>query len=457
MVVTNDSSEESGPFALDVGLIPYKDVLRGLNPDHYWALDGDYDDTGITGPVRNMTSGVVNGGGVFNTNVISENTTNTWAMDNVITRREIADSPNMNITISSKERSLGFWLQLNGVQKSLATVWKEGGGVQNLAVITGLGNVLMFQLADVAGTRDNVQAVSGFRLKPGRPYHIAAYYTHNATVKEARLIIDGRLQPAELTDGNPMTLGIFDSHSGDVTWCDADNNLETGGTDIAYAGQEDTYMNHFYTLSDNSAGGGLLSLDDVLNKAFRRGAIPDDIISSDTESNMQTAIDSTSDTRQDWPLSYRIEAPTGQTDLELTLIDKDFDQGISDHLEWRGSGTLTIISVGATNIDQLKTFSPTGGTVVVLRRTLITLNNLPSDTEVRIYENIGSGIAGAEIAGQEAVNTGTFSFSSDTGTEVIITIFREGQDPIRDLFTVPSGDIQLPISIRDDRWYLNPA
>ena len=51
---------------------------------------------------------------------------------------------------------------------------------------------------------DNVQAYSDFNLTVDRPYHICMQFSHLATIKEFRLLIDGILQT--VTDGNPMTL-----------------------------------------------------------------------------------------------------------------------------------------------------------------------------------------------------------------------------------------------------------
>lgn len=449
VVVTNDNGDESTPFGIVYGLPAYKDVVGNLLPDHYWTLDNTYNDTGNTGPTRNMTSGVV-GGGALITSPIAEDTTHCWHQNGVLVRREIQDSPNMNITISSQERTVCTWVQLNGIQQSLGAIWKEGGGVQNLAFLVGIGNVLMAQLADVAGSRDNVQAISDFRLKAGRPYHILMRYSHTDNPAEFRLYIDGRKQ--EVTDGNPMVLGIFDSHSGDVTWGDPDNNLETGGTDIAYAGQEDTYLSHFATWSDNSANSSSGGLTDTeILRLFQRGAIPTDIISSGTESAMQSALDATSDSREDAPLSYRFLAPTGGGDLNLTMTDKVFDDGITEQIEWRGLGTLNITSVGSTNIDTNKIFASNGGTVNIIRPGVLTLNGLQNNSEVRVYE------AGTEteVAGQENVTTGVFSATIPVNSVDIMIVSLDYQI-VRLEAVDTSQDISLPIQQRLDRQYTNP-
>jgi hypothetical protein len=187
------------------------------------------------------------------------------------------------------------------------------------------------------------------------------------------LFIDGVEQTN--TDGNPLGTGEFNSHSGDVVWGDPDTNLETGATDIAYAGINDAVFSDFATWSDNSQGDNAGALDkttEIRDILFRRGALPDDTISSGTESAMQTSYDGTATTRPDWPLSFRIEAPTGGGDLNLTT-DKEFNSRITDHLEWRGGGTLTMTNIGDGDLDSAKCWSQTGGTIVVRQAVTLTV------------------------------------------------------------------------------------
>ncbi len=428
IVITNDSGDESGPIAVNVGVLPYEEVVAALSPDHYWRLNNTYDDTGVTGPVRNMTSGVV-GTWTFNTQEIVDGNTHSLNMNSITNRREIADSANMNITISSQERTISCWFQPNVIQHPLAAVWKEGGGVQNLAILTGYGNVIMWQLADVAGTRDNVQAWSDFRLTPGVPYHIVGRYSHLDATEESRLYINGELQTN--TDGNPMTLGIFDSHSGDVVWGDPDNNLETGATDISYNGPEDAQLSDFVTWSDNSAGtnaGGLTQSE--ITDLFRRGAIPDDTLAAGTESAMQTALEALDEARQEWPLSLRVPAVTGGGDFELKLEDSSgnpwvFHERNTLHVEYRGADTLTIVNPVGGNFDSTKSFSPSGGTITQVNEVALTVTVLDFDDnsvieDARVY--MLAGDTGPETEGDvlltgltnvSGVLTGTYRYSSN--------------------------------------------
>lgn len=365
LVVTNDSGDVSAKIPIDVGLKNYADLVTNtLRADHYWPFQNNYNDEGDTGPARNATTGVV-GTWTFTSFQIRDGATHALEFTSKTNRRECSDSPNMNITINSSERTIAFWFQVNGIQKSLASIWKEGGGVQNLAFLTGYGNTIIFQAADNPGNAINAQAWSDFKLTPGRPYHICGRYSLTEDPKVVDLHIDGVLQTD--STGNPLGTGSFDSHSGDVCWGDTDTSLETGGTDIAYQGCEDAVMSDFASWSDNSIGadsGFIDATTGIQDILFRRGALPDDTIVSDTQSAMQTALDATADTRPDWPLSYRIEGVSGGGDLELVMNSKVFDPRITLHLEYRGTGTLTIINETGSNLESY--YASAGGNVVVV-------------------------------------------------------------------------------------------
>ena len=457
VVVTNDSAEESNAKPVSVGLLGYSDLIATeLKADHYWRLNNTYDDTGDTGPTRDMTSGVI-GTWTFNTQEIVDGNTHSLNYSSVTNRREIADSPNMNITNTHDERTICCWVQLNNIQHPLAALWKEGGGIQNLAFLIGYGNRVLAQLADTAGTRDNVQAWSDFRLAPNRPYHICMRYSNLETTAEMRLFIDGEEQTN--TDGNPMTINIFDTHSGDVTWGDPDNNLETGGTDISYNTLSNAQMSDFATWSEESAGtngGALDKTTEIRDILFRRGAIPDDIITSDTEANMQSDLDATADNRANWPLSYRIESPTGGGNLKLVLEDKVFPAETSLHLEWRGTGILTLVNSGTSNALASKCFAPAAGTISIIESSDVTITDLQNPTEVRIFE---AGNEDNELAGQENVTSGTFTANIrlDIATAIDVHLISKGYINRRlENIDISGGDVGIPAQQQVDLNYENP-
>lgn len=428
LVVTNDTGDESGKFAVNVGILSYEDLIATKSPDHLWTLDNTYNDEGVTGPTRNMTSGVV-GTQVFVTTPLYEGATHSWEMNSVTDRREITDSANMNITISSQERTLMASVQLQGIQKSMSALWKEGGGVQNLAFLVGQGNVLMWQLADVAGTRDNVQAYSDFRLEAGRTYHITGRYSHLDTIKEANLYVDGIKQ--SVTDGNPMTLGIFDSHSGDVVWGDPDNNLEMGTVDIAFAGQEHAYMAGFITWSDNSAGTNAGGLTDAEIKQLAwRSFIPDVTIDSDTEANMQADVDLLADTvRSNAQLCIRVEGLSGGGDLELDFDNITFNPLATVQIQYVGADTLTVVKQNGTDFDTDKFDTPGGGTITVEEDVpvKVTVKDIDDSTVIQNARVLVEAASGGDLStgvdiltgvtNASGVSEGTLRYTSDQPVE----------------------------------------
>ncbi len=457
LVVTNDSGDESAPLAVNVGILAYESLLKGFSPDHYWPMNNTYDDDGITGPARNFTGGIV-GTWTFTTNEIRDGNTHAVNFDSVTQRRELSpnDSPNMNVTINAQERTLCMWIQTNIVQKPLAAWFKEGGGVQNLAFLMGFGNVILAQMADNPGSPGNIQAWSDIKLTPARPYHICMRYDFPDNFV---LFLDGVEQTE--TSGNPLGVGNFDSHSGDVVLQDPDNNLETGGTDISYNGVEDGQMSDFATWSDNSAysgrvggAGGSLTDADIFT-LFARGAVPDDTVGNTTEAAAQTAIDALATVRPDWPLSLRVEPMTDESNPTLTLDGWDFDDRISLDLEWRGGGTLTILARNGTNLDASQVYTPGGGSVTIIPDSVLTLTGLVANTEVRVYD---AGTT-TEIDGIENTVGTTFStsISQDLTTSVDIQVVTI--DFVIQRFTavdLSGGDVTIPVTLQSDRTYSNP-
>ncbi len=169
---------------------------------------------------------------------------------------ETDDNRSLNLDTYNMERSFSFWVRPNVIQRPLGVIFKEGGGIQNYAFLMGYGGVLLYQIADTPGRSGNCQAWSDFRLEEGRKYHIFGSHSltgDDAGLREHRLWIDGVKQTD--SSGNPMDsvdLTNFDSHSGDLAWGEPIVNLETGGTDIAYNGMEDTDISDFAIWTDNS-------------------------------------------------------------------------------------------------------------------------------------------------------------------------------------------------------------
>ncbi len=127
------------------------------------------------------------------------------------------------------------------------------------------------------------------------------------------------------------------------------------------------------------------------------------------------------------------------------------------------SETSDTVTINISGGGDTPTYTSAGATVVINNNKSVTLDGLPvSGIEVRIYNNIGTQqnpIAGADIAGVENETSGSFTFSSSAGTNVLIVIFdtvnsRDGG--VYRGYTVPNNDVTLPFEFLTDRNYLNP-
>lgn len=148
---------------------------------------------------------------------------------------------------------------------------------------------------------------------------------------------------------------------------------------------------------------------------------------------------------------------TSPTTLDLTGIEFNNYSASNNtassaiHIK-RTTGTVTVnISGGDT-----PSYKTDGATVSIVSSVTITLTNLKTNTEVRVYTNSG-GNNGTEIAGVE--NSGTsFAFSASPSAVINIMINHINYLPA-DIwqFTVPSTNTSIPISQITDRQYSNPS
>ena len=424
LFVTEDNGNRSNAYEVYLGLYTYDKVIQNLDPDHWWQLDNSYDDDGDPGNCP-MTQGVV-GTQTFVADPICEKNTYAVKFDDVTDRREAPDNSEMNLS-SKKERTFGGWIKLGDIQQSLSALYKEGAQVNNFAFLMGLGNVLMAQQADTGD--DNVQAYSDFRLAVDRPYHIMFRMSYNEDPKEFRLFIDGVQQ--SVTDGNPLTSTDMDSHSGDIGWGDPDGNLEMGGTDVAFAGKTLCYYAQWASWSV-----ALDKTNDIRKKLFERGALPDITISSDTQSNMQDALDAYKDTeRPDSPLAIRVEQPSSGNDLELIADNITFDDRVSIQIQWYGSGTLTWVNINGSSVDSNKLSTPCGGTINIVNAPPVTItvrdasdNSVISGARVLITADSGGDLPYKESV--SIVRTGSTATVTHTshGLRSGVYVLIEGAD-----------------------------
>jgi hypothetical protein len=115
------------------------------------------------------------------------------------------------------------------------------------------------------------------------------------------------------------------------------------------------------------------------------------------------------------------------------------------------TGAAVTINISGGSVPSIR--NSNGSTTSVVATTQVTLTGLVNNTEVRVYTQGTT----TELAGQENVTTGTFSFSLSSGTIVDIRVFAVAYEPADILnFTVPASDTSIPVQQRFDRNYENP-
>ncbi len=447
IVITNDNWDATQPKAVSFWLATYELAIWLIEPDHLWLLDNSYDDTGYYG-WNPMTQSVV-----WThpwTDWIVDWFSKSMQFDDIADRRECPDSANMNVTIDSAERTVAGWIQLWWVQKSMGAIWKEWGWVQNLAFLMWLWNVLLAQWADTPWNAINAQASSNIKLTPNRPYHIALRYSLTESPKELRLYLDWEEQWYVWTNWNPLWSWTFNSHSWDITWWNSDNNLETWGTDIAYAGQEDCKYNAWCSWSDNSSvWGALHKTDHIRDVLFRRWAKPKYIIDDDTESNMQTDLDNQLQNSEveDYPLWIRI---FWTWDITLTANNITFNSRTSLNIEWRWTGELTWIVGTWSDIDESKCIATKWGTINIIRPYTVTVWGMEDGSKVTILDASDDSVIWN-------IESSSWNFKVTTQASSVHIIVIDYDYNVIQKFDVPvTSDTFVPIIQETDYTYNNP-
>jgi len=442
IVVTNDNGDPSGPVISSAGLLDYSSIILANNPDHWWVLEEDYDDTGGWATTSNLTSIQEGDGGAFVSESMSEGTTGCWQATN--DRRACANTTAMNASTTT-DRLMGGWIRLGEIFQGLTCIYEEGGSVNNIAFFVGMGNRLVAQLADT--NDDNVQAFSNMSLEPNRTYHILFRFSYTESNKQFQLYVDGVLQ--EVTSGNPLTSSDLDAHNANISFGGPGDNLEVAGTDVLFLTATDAKYSNWVTWSR-----AVLQPDII--KLFKRGAVPDVTITTDIQANMQTGIDALASTSlSNTPLSIRVENYTGAGDLSLEADGVIFDPLTSIYLEWRGAGILNWTNLNGSNLIADKVYTPLSGTVNIINPASLTLLGVVSGSEVRMYTEGATG----ELFGIESTNgedNPTYQYQETGNIDIVIHNIYYQYFRI-DGYAITGGDVILPVSQIFDRNYTNPT
>lgn len=436
--VTNDNGGISTPFTTNYGIPSYEAIVTGLNPDIFHTFQNTYVDTQGVAAANSQAS---TGSFGFVTIPLTRGATHSWTCNNNNSRIEMNDTIYTNITTRHTQRLIGGWIQLGQVYLVPSGFYDEGGQLNNLYMVVGFGNVLLGNISDSYGSPAfKVQVYSDFKLSTNRPYHVMIKFIGGTGFT---MFVDG--VEVSKTNGNPITNKTMSTHSGDWVYGKPDGSLDTGGTDIQYPSAPDLLISHFGTWSGLSAT--FPTDSEIRTELFEKGAIATDLITSDTEANMQLAVDALANTDYvDKPLPLKInKSSDGNFRIELDHIT--FDDRCSMHVQYTGNTTLTIVNNGTSNCDLSKCSTPYGGTIVIENPATFTIDGLITGSIVEIYDNEIVDVGNRNTKLAFANNSGTsFQYSHNgTSNDVIVAVLKSGYKEIKLLYTLGSNNQTLTV------------
>jgi hypothetical protein len=395
-VTTNDGQLSNG-YAVNIGPLPqdsYEDEILAITntPQHLWTLQNHYTDTGDWAYHydANTTS---NGSPGFSTStpLLCRGDTHAFhltAANQFTSPNENYDNPrseNDDYNAAHNIQYKAFWCRLDRYHQTPSIVMEEGANVNDMCLVIGFGNIL---LANALSDAADVQAFSNRPLKPNRTYHVMLKIEGSGYDNELALFIDGVRQSRD--SGNPWGQATFLLHNGDLCFgwnqqTGTYGQMNIGGTVLQIGTAIGTRYSHWCSWHDKE-----VTNTEIADTMFELGVGPDFTISSASPAAMQTAMEAYDDTtHDDASLVFYIDAPTGETNLTLTLTNQVFDEDTSLQVQWRGGGALTLINVGTSNLVASKASNPWGGSITIVETAPITFT---------VTDSSGNAIPGARVA-----------------------------------------------------------
>jgi hypothetical protein len=147
-----------------------------------------------------------------------------------------------------------------------------------------------------------------------------------------------------------------------------------------------------------------------------------------------------------------VNTPTGITFTNISFSNYGAS-GTTNASLYNNSGKAISVTIAGGDIPTIRNGAG-ASTNIISGLVTITLSNLKSDSEIRVYTD-SSGVNGTEIDGTDSSGT-DFSFSVASSIVINIMINNLSYLPA-DIwgFTVPSSDTTIPISQFIDRQYFN--
>jgi hypothetical protein len=406
---------------------------NNLSADHQWSFNNTLVDTV-------ETADVVNNGGVLSATPICRDVTHSYQVNG---RTDTGNPPNRDDinNLDHESRAVGGWFMVSQIQGPPCSIYKEGGTTHNIAILIWAGNNLIFQ-STVTGGND-LQIFSDVDLIPNRPYHLLLKFSGSGQSNEVSAYLDGVKQLSADPSSREPGFNILPAHTGFILFGNIANDILIGGSATLTRACVNGFYNQWLTWS--GADSEALNDTNIRQVLFEEGALADVIIASDTEANMQLAIDALASTvRPDYPLCIRVDEVSGGGDLNLSADNITFNPRASIHVRYEGTGTLNWTNTNGANA------SIGSGNVNFINPSQLTITDLINPSEVRVFE---AGTTN-EVAGQEDVTTGTFT-STISASNVDIRIVSLTYQVVEITNLDMSNDVSFSAGQIFDRQYEN--
>lgn len=312
-----------------------------LGASHQWTFNNVLADN-----IGNLN--IISSGSTFSATPITRNSAFSLFTNN---RVDISSVPTTTDTGSTglSRYAFGGWFRVNQIQGPPTLIYKQGGNISGFALFLWAGNNVLLQVKD-SNSVLLVQIFSNIALTSNRNYHFFVKYSSASFDNKIEFFIDGVKQTSN-KDGDFALNNNMSPHDLSHTW--GNNGIDSievqvGTESVIVRAPIEGFLSQWWTWFDANAD---LSELEIKNNIFGEGAIPEIVITSDTQENMQLQLDGFSNTNlSDFPLSILIEEVLGDGDLTLESNNIVSNERASVDVKYEGTGKLSFINKGTSNL-----------------------------------------------------------------------------------------------------------